>query len=337
VKTFFIHFFNRSPDAEKNIHQFQKELSNLGFDEYHFLSTFKYPNEKWKKKAEQEIKNSDFVTFLFTKDASNDSTTDEPFKNVGTEVGYCKKYKKIIFLINCDCIEIPYDTDRDKMVDISMENLICFLKNPLNQEYDKINECIREIEKSYDIKTKPGHKSTLSNRIAINNAVQRNIEETLFSNEGRDMDAMVMQYQSLMGSVEELGNRRQSTGALYASINTAILALVASLIALGVGGQNYYLWLPVAIISVLGVFLNHSWKSIMESYHALNRAKFDTIWKIEEKLPMNVYRSEWIFMKSKDYKTASERDKLPNVLIWGFRILAVVGAIIFILSYLGII
>lgn len=87
-------------------------------------------------------------------------------------------------------------------------------------------------------------------------------------------------YKIAVEMADRISARRGLANSFFLTINTAVLGI------LGTHETNWYL-------AVAGIILCSSWWALLKSYRDLNRAKFEVILAMEEKLPARLYGDEW--------------------------------------------
>lgn len=105
------------------------------------------------------------------------------------------------------------------------------------------------------------------------------------------------QYKIYVEMADRISNRRAAANSYFLSVNSAILGFVGYL---SVKENEQYLWL----LAIAGIALSGLWEALITSYRNLNSAKFAVIHKIEKRLPISPYESEW---------EAMERGKNPKL------------------------
>ena len=82
---------------------------------------------------------------------------------------------------------------------------------------------------------------------------------------------------------DRISARRGNANAFFVTLNAGLLAVAETL----------GLW----TVSLLGIFLTAAWWFLLGSYRKLNRAKFNVIQQMEERLPVQPFKDEWAILK----------------------------------------
>jgi hypothetical protein len=148
------------------------------------------------------------------------------------------------------------------------------------------------------------------------------------------IEHLLDQYKMYVGGSEKISDRRQKTNEFFLGLNTALVALLG-FIATKDLGININLMFPLS--SVAGIVICYLWYRIVCSYKGLNDAKFKVIHKIEERLPLSLYDTEWDMLgrgeDNKLYWPFSHIElHVPKIFIIIYSIL-----IIFIVNWAGLI
>ncbi|TRO69451.1 hypothetical protein [Streptomyces sp. IB201691-2A2] len=110
--------------------------------------------------------------------------------------------------------------------------------------------------------------------------------------------AILELYKVAVEMADRVSARRGSANAFFLSVQTALVSIMAlTYQRLENAHQSVYLALSMA-----GITLSASWWLQLRSYRDLNTAKFAVINKIEERLPVQLFKDEWDSLK---------RDPLP--------------------------
>ncbi|MEV5145563.1 hypothetical protein AB0L14_14245 [Streptomyces sp. NPDC052727] len=105
-------------------------------------------------------------------------------------------------------------------------------------------------------------------------------------------------YKLAVEMADRVSARRGSANAFFLSVQTTLISIIAlTYERLEKAHQCVFLALSFA-----GITLSASWWLQLRSYRDLNSAKFTVINKIEEKLPLKLFKDEWETLK---------RDPLP--------------------------
>ncbi len=104
---------------------------------------------------------------------------------------------------------------------------------------------------------------------------------------GKYQDHLLDQYKLFVTTSQQVTERRQQA-------NNYLLTLNSSLVTLFVAFRSSFgrHWWNV-LIPIAGLFVCFVWHSLVQSYKALNKAKFEVIHELEEQLPVALFRYEW--------------------------------------------
>lgn len=99
-------------------------------------------------------------------------------------------------------------------------------------------------------------------------------------------------YKLYVEMADRVSQRRATANSFFLTLETGLFGLSISLAGLSSSRIEY----QVATIAAAGFGLPFSvvWWRILESYRQLNRAKFQVVHEIEQKLPIAPYGDEWV-------------------------------------------
>lgn len=139
-----------------------------------------------------------------------------------------------------------------------------------------------------------------------------------------DPNFLFEQYKAFVKSSEALIERRQKLSTFHNAINTLLITIYSTFIALEV--DNIYKLIAGTLFSFLGIVLSLVWYSLLTSYGDLNSSKFLIISAIEKQLPLSLYEIEWSALcdklKRKKYVSFTDREKRVPILM-GFLFLII--------------
>lgn len=164
-----------------------------------------------------------------------------------------------------------------------------------------------------------------------------NDEYKLFNNsiENIDRTELLEQYKIFLETSESLIARRQTVNSFYVSANTALITIMAGLIA--VFGEMGLRVILLILTSVVGIILSVSWIGILNSYGVLNGSKIKVISMIEHELPAALYDTEWTVMSdklnSKKYSSFTDSEKKAPKAFIALYILLIITAIVMAISF----
>jgi hypothetical protein len=110
------------------------------------------------------------------------------------------------------------------------------------------------------------------------------------------------QYKLMVQSAENVSSRRDSTNRFFLSANTFLVLL---------GGffTFFQITLGMYIIAIIGMWICFFWAISILSFKKLNSAKYKIIHKMEEKLPVKLYKDEWMLLQKMGYKELTWTEK----------------------------
>lgn len=97
------------------------------------------------------------------------------------------------------------------------------------------------------------------------------------------------QYKLYIESIEKISDRRDSANKYFITINSSIFVLAGLVIQYTHENKRLFL----IGLCVLGLFISIIFWCLINSYKQLNTGKFDMVHKIEQKLPLKLYKDEW--------------------------------------------
>src|SRR5690606_19870506 len=90
--------------------------------------------------------------------------------------------------------------------------------------------------------------------------------------------------------------------SFFLSVQTAFIAVLG----LANPGLAESLWASIAV-ALAGIALSLTWWLQLKSYRDLNRAKFEVINTIEERLPVRIFSDEWAHLKRDPVRSWRDR------------------------------
>lgn len=126
-------------------------------------------------------------------------------------------------------------------------------------------------------------------------------------------DPLVEQYKLYVQMADNASERRSKTNAYYVSVTAAILVLAARFEWFAPADK--FQAFGLILIAVLGMLVCLVWRANVTSFQQLNRAKFQVIHEMEERLPFSCYRKEWEFLgRGTDRKRYLQLTQIERVL-----------------------
>lgn len=112
-------------------------------------------------------------------------------------------------------------------------------------------------------------------------------------------DGYIELYKLAVEMADRISARRGVANGFFLTANTGVVALL--------GSQEVRWYLGAA-----GMVFPLTWWALLKSYRDLNRAKFEVILAMEERLPVRVYGDEWDRLRSEPRRFSLRRDPLRS-------------------------
>lgn len=143
-----------------------------------------------------------------------------------------------------------------------------------------------------------------------------------------DRSEVMEQYKTFLETSERLVERRQTVNNFYLSANTALCTIMAAAFS-ALEGVTAKL-LICFFLSITGIILSISWRSILDAYGILNSSKMKVISIIERNLPLSLYDTEWAVMSdnlnSKRYVSFTDSEKkTPMIFVMVYIVVCFIG------------
>ena len=146
----------------------------------------------------------------------------------------------------------------------------------------------------------------------------------LFSKNEKDYgadykDHLFEQYKLYVESIEKTSDRRQHANNYFITINTALISLIGLSFQIKVFENLAGIKLVLAFVGIVVCII--FWY-LIRSYKQLNTGKFDVVHKIEEHLPLALYKYEWeVLGKGEDNKKYYPFSHIELIIPWVFGII----------------
>lgn len=121
------------------------------------------------------------------------------------------------------------------------------------------------------------------------------IAAELFNDREIEGDGAYMeQYKLYVEMLDRTSERRQQVNSFFLSINTGACAIIGYLFSKEASEQaRMFIWFtPLA-----GILISYFWSQLIKSYRHLSAAKFKIILQIEERLPLSLFKAEWLALR----------------------------------------
>ena len=107
-------------------------------------------------------------------------------------------------------------------------------------------------------------------------------------------NTLLEQYKLYVEMADRISSRRMLANSFFLGINTAVISAIGIIYKDGFPKPS--LWMIIPFITL--VTFCYIWWRIIKSYRQLNTGKYDLIGKIEEYLPLSLYKTEWSILGS---------------------------------------
>jgi hypothetical protein len=140
------------------------------------------------------------------------------------------------------------------------------------------------------------------------------------------------QYKLYLNSIEQISNRRAQANQYFITVNSAILVLIGLIFQYS-GNYKEFLML---FLCAFGLLISLIFYKLINSYQQINTGKFEVLHKIENNLPIELYKQEWRQLgegKNKElYFPFSDIEKLiPIAFTIGYSLIIIGTIIIYLL------
>lgn len=120
----------------------------------------------------------------------------------------------------------------------------------------------------------------------------------------KDEEILLVQWQTCVEMANSVSERRDNMNNLFVTLNIAIITVIS------------YMWdMKTICMSVAGIAICIVWLEFLKNFRMLNSEKFRVINEIEEKLPVQPYKEEWIHIKQdKKYVEGTKLERIFPIL-----------------------
>ena len=115
--------------------------------------------------------------------------------------------------------------------------------------------------------------------------------DSLFSRDGENTE---MLYKMMVGSSEQLVQRRQRMNAFFITAIGSLLAISVALAKFGIFDSQMTSFFVIPVFAITGLLLCNSWQKLIDNYGKLNTAKFRVILQLERSLSAQIFSAEWV-------------------------------------------
>jgi len=129
-------------------------------------------------------------------------------------------------------------------------------------------------------------------------------------------DHLLKQYELYLAGAEKISDRRESANKYFYTLNSGILISIGFLLNSSI--QPIFIMLAILSLAILGIIFSIIFWYLINSYKQLNTGKFKVVHKMEEQLPTQPYKDEWIELgegkdKSKYYPFSHIEKIIPII------------------------
>jgi len=134
-------------------------------------------------------------------------------------------------------------------------------------------------------------------------------------------DIFIREYEIMVDSTMQVTTWRQNANNFYLTVNTALLSVDAYLLT-----ASSHIGL---VVGISGIIITILWRATILYYGDLNKVKFNIIHKMEEKLPVALFKDEWTELKKKHRRITPTRIEkwVPIIFLLGY--LFVLGSYVY--------
>lgn len=97
------------------------------------------------------------------------------------------------------------------------------------------------------------------------------------------------QYKIYVNSIDKISDRRESANRYFLSVNSTLIVLSGFIVEYTHDAKSMLL----IGVSGIGIITSIVFWILINSYKQLNAAKFEILHRIENKLPIELYKDEW--------------------------------------------
>lgn len=141
---------------------------------------------------------------------------------------------------------------------------------------------------------------------------------------------------NLMNSGEQINNRRQSVNTFFQTINSALIGAYAWLLANNIIEPTHALQKSIEFfaIGIIGSWLCHLWRRILEQYLKISRSKIALIEELELEQKVRPFTSQYELCKGENYTGLNELESAVASLFQNVHIVLIVFSMLYFISAL---
>ena len=146
---------------------------------------------------------------------------------------------------------------------------------------------------------------------------------------GKDYDDKLFEQYKIYVEMAKINDDRKATAnTFFLSINTALLSALGLLFTLGITASDVTgLWIFGG--SIAGIIFAYTWIRTIRWLSQLNKARWKIIQKIEKKLPLRIYDTEWDVLIADQYNSLkSVENNVPKVFIGLYFFLILISGLL---------
>jgi hypothetical protein len=145
-------------------------------------------------------------------------------------------------------------------------------------------------------------------------------------------DHLLAQYQLYVDSIEKISDRRQNANNYFLTINTVLFSVFSLMLKNNDCSSDVFLL--ELIFPIIGIIFCVIFWYLIRAYKQLNAGKFEILHKIEEKLPISIYKSEWLILgEGKNKKLYYPFSHIELFIPWVFGFMYAIIAIFSLINY----
>ncbi|HUT97769.1 MAG TPA: hypothetical protein VM054_01680 [bacterium] len=160
--------------------------------------------------------------------------------------------------------------------------------------------------------------------------LQERAKKVLF-NENNKLDKdklLIEQYKCYVNVMDQVGRRRDTHNNYLVAINAALIAAIAFKFDIYWG----------LIFPSVGVLICAYWVRLSRNFAKLTEVKFSLIQEIESRLPLSLFKAEWLALgKGKFCAHYKRLPKIEKLLPWCFIVLYFIYIVILVLDLANVI
>jgi hypothetical protein len=139
----------------------------------------------------------------------------------------------------------------------------------------------------------------------------------------KDSRSLIEQYKCYVNVMDQVGRRRDTHNNFLVAINAALIAAIAF---------KYDIYWGL-ILPIVGIIICVYWLWLLRNYAKLTEVKFSLIQEIESRLPLSLFKAEWVALgKGKFCSHYVRLPKIEKFLPWCLIALYIISIAILVLE-----